>query len=91
MNLQASICCKRLFTDFTIVWLCSSVSELMTFENLRLGERLVALSTLERLLSSMSELMFLKISTLAEGFVALSALERLVSCVDSHVLYQVFN
>ena len=66
MNLQASICCKRLFADFTIVWLCSSVSELMTFENLRLGERLVALSTLEEPLSDVDSHVVPEISSVTK-------------------------
>ena len=39
-------------THFTLVWLCSRVSELMAFEAGRLVEGLVALSALEGLLST---------------------------------------
>ena len=45
--LQVSITCKRLLTDFTLEWLCSSVRELMSLEISTSIEALIALSALE--------------------------------------------
>ena len=52
VSLETTITCKCLVAHFTFVGLYPSVNELVSFEMMKMGEGLVALSALERLLST---------------------------------------
>ena len=88
MILQASLSSKQLVADFTIVWLCPSVSELVLIETFTSGEGLVAQLALERgafVLLLVSENVFLQPTRDCIRFVALVTSERLLSRVVGHV------
>ena len=87
VNHQIAICSKQLVADFTLMWLCTRVSEVVCLESRILVKGLVALSTLEGLLSRVDSNMYLKVisSCTAEG--TLLASERPFPRMDQFVSF----